>query len=100
MWIGQNDGPVMSHVTGVSVHSENSVSGNRIKAYIYETSSDRSETNRVREDPPDAPSPEPFFAHNKMDFHVSADRWLTRNDIATSQELDTDFTLGLQDTWR
>ncbi|MFB6247603.1 MAG: 23S rRNA (uracil(1939)-C(5))-methyltransferase RlmD [Salinibacter sp.] len=36
-----------------------------------------------------------FFYRNKMDFDFSADRWLTRDEIDTGREFDTDFALGL-----
>jgi len=37
----------------------------------------------------------PFFYRNKMDFDFSADRWLTRAEIDTGTDFDTDFALGL-----
>jgi len=37
----------------------------------------------------------PFFYRNKMDFDFSADRWLTREEIDTGKDFDTDFALGL-----
>ena len=40
-------------------------------------------------------SPKRFYYRNKMDFDFSADRWLTRNEIDTGQDFDTDFALGL-----
>ena len=40
-------------------------------------------------------SPKPFFYRNKMDFDFSADRWLTREEIDSGQDFDTDFALGL-----
>ncbi len=36
-----------------------------------------------------------FFYRNKMEFSFSAMRWLTDWEIATGEELDTDFALGL-----
>jgi len=36
-----------------------------------------------------------FFYRNKMDFDFSADRWLTRDEIDSGKEFDTDFALGL-----
>ena len=44
---------------------------------------------------PTLASPKPFFYRNKMDFDFSADRWLTRAEIDTGKEFDTDFALGL-----
>jgi 23S rRNA (uracil1939-C5)-methyltransferase len=44
---------------------------------------------------PTLPSPKRFFYRNKMDFDFSADRWLTRSEIDTGKEFDTDFALGL-----
>jgi 23S rRNA (uracil1939-C5)-methyltransferase len=47
----------------------------------------------------DVPAPigakEPFRYRNKMDFDFSADRWLTRGEIDTGKDFDTDFALGL-----
>jgi 23S rRNA (uracil1939-C5)-methyltransferase len=40
-------------------------------------------------------SPKRFFYRNKMDFDFSADRWLTRDEIDSGQDFDTDFALGL-----
>jgi len=40
-------------------------------------------------------SPKQFFYRNKMDFDFSADRWLTRDEIDTGKDFDTDFALGL-----
>ena len=40
-------------------------------------------------------SPKRFFYRNKMDFDFSADRWLTRDEIDTGKEFDTNFALGL-----
>jgi 23S rRNA (uracil1939-C5)-methyltransferase len=40
-------------------------------------------------------SPKPFFYRNKMGFDFSADRWLTREEIDSGDEFDTDFALGL-----
>ena len=40
-------------------------------------------------------SPKRFYYRNKMDFDFSADRWLTRDEIDTGQDFDTDFALGL-----
>jgi len=40
-------------------------------------------------------SPKRFFYRNKMDFDFSADRWLTREEIDTGKNFDTDFALGL-----
>jgi len=37
----------------------------------------------------------PFYYRNKMDFDFSADRWLTRDEIDTGKDFDTDFALGL-----
>jgi 23S rRNA (uracil1939-C5)-methyltransferase len=37
----------------------------------------------------------PFFYRNRMDFDFSADRWLTRDEIDTGTDFDTDFALGL-----
>jgi 23S rRNA (uracil1939-C5)-methyltransferase len=36
-----------------------------------------------------------FYYRNKMDFDFSADRWLTRDEIDSGQDFDTDFALGL-----
>lgn len=36
-----------------------------------------------------------FFYRNKMEFSFSAMRWLTDWEIATGEEMDTDFALGL-----
>jgi 23S rRNA (uracil1939-C5)-methyltransferase len=36
-----------------------------------------------------------FYYRNKMDFDFSADRWLTRDEIDTGEDFDTDFALGL-----
>jgi 23S rRNA (uracil1939-C5)-methyltransferase len=36
-----------------------------------------------------------FYYRNKMDFDFSADRWLTRGEIDTGEDFDTDFALGL-----
>jgi 23S rRNA (uracil1939-C5)-methyltransferase len=36
-----------------------------------------------------------FYYRNKMDFDFSADRWLTSDEIATGEEFDTDFAVGL-----
>ena len=36
-----------------------------------------------------------YFYRNKMEFSFSAQRWLTDWEIATGQELDTSFALGL-----
>ncbi len=36
-----------------------------------------------------------YFYRNRMDFDFSADRWLTRDEIDTGKEFDTDFALGL-----
>jgi 23S rRNA (uracil1939-C5)-methyltransferase len=44
---------------------------------------------------PTLESPKRFFYRNKMDFDFSADRWLTRDEIDTGKEFDTDFALGL-----
>ncbi|MFP4229160.1 MAG: 23S rRNA (uracil(1939)-C(5))-methyltransferase RlmD, partial [Salinivenus sp.] len=44
---------------------------------------------------PTLASPKQFFYRNKMDFDFSADRWLTRGEIDTGKEFDTDFALGL-----
>ncbi len=38
---------------------------------------------------------ESFYYRNKMDFDFSADRWLTRGEIDTGKDFDTDFALGL-----
>jgi len=40
-------------------------------------------------------SPKRFYYRNKMNFDFSADRWLTRDEIDTGQDFDTDFALGL-----
>lgn len=40
-------------------------------------------------------SPKRFFYRNKMDFDFSADRWLTRGEIDTGRDFETDFALGL-----
>jgi 23S rRNA (uracil1939-C5)-methyltransferase len=40
-------------------------------------------------------SPKQFYYRNKMDFDFSADRWLTRDEIDTGKDFDTDFALGL-----
>jgi len=40
-------------------------------------------------------SPKPFYYRNKMDFDFSADRWLTRDEIDSGRDFDTDFALGL-----
>lgn len=40
-------------------------------------------------------SPKPFFYRNKMGFDFSADRWLTREEIDSGKDFDTDFALGL-----
>jgi 23S rRNA (uracil1939-C5)-methyltransferase len=40
-------------------------------------------------------SPKPFYYRNKMDFDFSADRWLTRDEIDSGKDFDTDFALGL-----
>jgi len=37
----------------------------------------------------------PFYYRNKMDFDFSADRWLTREEIDSGKDFDTDFALGL-----
>lgn len=36
-----------------------------------------------------------YFYRNKMEFSFSAGRWLTREEIDSGQEFDTDFALGL-----
>ena len=36
-----------------------------------------------------------FYYRNKMDFDFSADRWLTADEIATGDDFDTDFAVGL-----
>ncbi|MEM9665918.1 MAG: 23S rRNA (uracil(1939)-C(5))-methyltransferase RlmD [Bacteroidota bacterium] len=36
-----------------------------------------------------------YFYRNKMEFSFSAHRWLTKDEIATGQKLDTAFALGL-----
>ncbi|WP_022834664.1 23S rRNA (uracil(1939)-C(5))-methyltransferase RlmD [Salisaeta longa] len=36
-----------------------------------------------------------FRYRNRMDFDFSADRWLTRDEIDSGQDFDTDFALGL-----
>ncbi len=38
---------------------------------------------------------ETYFYRNKMEFSFSAHRWLTPKEIATGEEFDTDFALGL-----
>lgn len=143
-----DDGTGIAHVDGVSVHVEDAVPGDRVKAYIYNTTSTRAEAkldtllapSDLRVEPrcryadecggckwqhvdyeaqldakrrhvaealeehagvddievrPTLPSPKRFFYRNKMDFDFSADRWLTRNEIDTGKEFDTDFALGL-----
>src|SRR5690606_29900590 len=36
-----------------------------------------------------------YFYRNKMEFSFSASRWLTRDEIASGQDFDTSFALGL-----
>lgn len=36
-----------------------------------------------------------YFYRNKMEFSFSADRWLTREEIDSGRDFDTDFALGL-----
>lgn len=36
-----------------------------------------------------------YFYRNKMEFSFSASRWLTREEIDSGREFDTDFALGL-----
>jgi 23S rRNA (uracil1939-C5)-methyltransferase len=38
---------------------------------------------------------EPYYYRNKMEFSFSTDRWLTPEEIATGENFDTDFALGL-----
>jgi len=40
-------------------------------------------------------SPDEWFYRNKMEFSFSAERWLTREEIATGERFDLDFALGL-----
>lgn len=44
---------------------------------------------------PTLPSERTFFYRNKMEFSFSAQRWLTPDEIASGDALDTDFALGL-----
>jgi len=143
-----DDGTGIGPVDGVPVHVEDAVPGDRVKAYIYDASSDRAEAkldtllapSDLRVEPrcryaddcggctwqhvdyeaqlaakrrhvaealgeptsiddvevrPTLPSPKQFFYRNKMDFDFSTDRWLTRGEIDTGKEFDTDFALGL-----
>ena len=138
-----DDGTGIAHVDGIPVHVEDAVPGDRVKAYIYDTSADRAEAKldtlltpsdrrvepRCRyadacggctwqhveydaqleakqrhvaetfeqktgfddvEVRPALGSPKRFFYRNKMDFDFSADRWLTRGEIDTGKEFDTD----------
>ena len=40
-------------------------------------------------------SPDVYYYRNKMEFSFSRNRWLTPKEIATGQDFDTDFALGL-----
>ncbi|MBK9182482.1 MAG: 23S rRNA (uracil(1939)-C(5))-methyltransferase RlmD [Ignavibacteria bacterium] len=40
-------------------------------------------------------SPEPFHYRNKMEFSFGASSWLTREEIESGKEFDTQFALGL-----
>ncbi len=44
---------------------------------------------------PTIPSPEIYCYRNKMEFTFGASRWLTREEIASGQELERGFALGL-----
>ena len=45
--------------------------------------------------PPTRGANDIFYYRNKMDFDFSQDRWLTRDEIDTGEDFDTDFALGL-----
>lgn len=141
-------GKSLAHVDGYVVFVEKAVPGDRVRAYVYETTSNYAEAkldtllepSALRVEPrcryadecggctwqhveyeaqleakrqgvaeafkhhtgfddvdvhPTIGSPKTFFYRNKMDFDFSADRWLTRDEIDTGKEFDTDFALGL-----
>jgi 23S rRNA (uracil1939-C5)-methyltransferase len=141
-------GKSLARVNGDVVFVEDAVPGDRVRAYVYDTTSTRAKAkldtllkpSDLRTDPrcryadacggctwqqveykaqldakrqqvaetfeehagienidvrPTIGSPKRFFYRNKMDFDFSADRWLTRGEIDTGKEFDTDFALGL-----
>lgn len=45
--------------------------------------------------PPTIGAEQPYYYRNKMEFSFSAHRWLTDDEIASSEEYNTDFALGL-----
>jgi 23S rRNA (uracil1939-C5)-methyltransferase len=44
---------------------------------------------------PTVGAPHPYFYRNKMEFSFSAHRWLTEWEIASGENFETDFALGL-----
>jgi len=141
-------GKSIARVNGDIVFVEDAVPGDRVRAYVYDTTSTPAKAkldtllkpSDLRTDPrcryadacggctwqhvdyeaqldakrqhvaeafaehaglanpdvrPTMESPKRFFYRNKMDFDFSADRWLTRDEIDTGTEFDTDFALGL-----